>query len=325
MKNKTPHSAEMHLIVASKRYPELNKWVNMFRADMGKDLPSWPQWCFLPMAAWYSMVSANYGVNKLSIDQAGDVAKIAAVGTWKYSQGIYRIDPLLLQALIDSPVSGELPSDLFYRLPEWCIYIDLSHMSDLSLPWAKAGEVRGFWVHLEYDVNDGRTELRFLFDCKSDLISIPLHIGDWSVLEAAERATAEINKHSTIMKLTSHDAEDVAKTIGPMLSIVLYLCSEEPEIDSDRVPVSGQYHARPKKTKKGMVFFPPDKPTFFDVGREIGEKLRQASYGSEPTGRTVRPHLRRAHWHGFWKGPRDGERKYVCRWLPPIMVNVDDE
>jgi hypothetical protein len=38
----------------------------------------------------------------------------------------------------------------------------------------------------------------------------------------------------------------------------------------------------------------------------------------------MRPHIRRAHWHTFRRGPRDGEQTRVIRWLPPIPVNVDE-
>ena len=47
-----------------------------------------------------------------------------------------------------------------------------------------------------------------------------------------------------------------------------------------------------------------------------------------PTGRTVRPHLRRAHWHLYWTGEgsrHDPARAIpVLRWLPPIPVKLDE-
>ena len=42
----------------------------------------------------------------------------------------------------------------------------------------------------------------------------------------------------------------------------------------------------------------------------------------DPTG--PRPHVRRAHWHGFWSGPRESDaRKLSLKWLPPIQDNLD--
>jgi len=69
--------------------------------------------------------------------------------------------------------------------------------------------------------------------------------------------------------------------------------------------------------------FPAAGPVFFDVGARIGPQLRKAREESDrdaETGRSVRPHLRRGHHHGFWIGPRDGDRTLVYRWLPPLLV-----
>lgn len=38
------------------------------------------------------------------------------------------------------------------------------------------------------------------------------------------------------------------------------------------------------------------------------------------------PHIRRAHWHSYWMGPRQEghpDRKPVLKWLPPIPVAMD--
>ena len=68
--------------------------------------------------------------------------------------------------------------------------------------------------------------------------------------------------------------------------------------------------------------------TTWDVGVRLGAALRRA-YQAAQTGGTdthagPRAHIRRAHWHGFWSGPREGERRFDLRWLPPIPVNVED-
>ena len=38
-----------------------------------------------------------------------------------------------------------------------------------------------------------------------------------------------------------------------------------------------------------------------------------------------RPHWRRAHWHSYWTGPRDGERIARLKWIPPIPVGLDGQ
>ena len=49
---------QMHLIAAGRLYPKAWRQADQFRADRGKGpLQAWPSWCYLPMAAWYAIVS----------------------------------------------------------------------------------------------------------------------------------------------------------------------------------------------------------------------------------------------------------------------------
>lgn len=305
-----------HLIGAGKMYPKAWKQVDTFRQDKGRGLPDWPAWCFMPMAAWYAIVSGG-GANRLGLDMIGDVAKLAAIGTWRYSQGIYRFDPEFYNAIIDTVPSGELPAEVLYRLPEWSLYIETPDMQ------YSGSAMHGFWVHLEWDANTGRHELRLLLNTDGMLIPVAIHIGKWTLTDALDRAVAEASAQANIAGLSANLPTDLpelmAKQLYGIVSLVLYVCSDEPEIDDERQP--GEYPQRPqaKRTKQGWRLFPAEKPRIWSVGSKTGEALRQSGI-YEPDGRTVRPHLRRAHWHGFWTGPRDSERKFIYKWLPPTVV-----
>lgn len=308
-----------HLNAATSLYPEIGRLVENFRAGRGKKLPTWPDWCFLPMAAWYAIVSASNTIDVLPPHLAGDVSRLAAIGTWRYSQGVYQIDNDLMDALMGSALSGDLPSDVLCRLPEWCVYI-----STPGKTWL--GDILyGFWAHMEWDANTGRTELRFLFDCEKNLIGLPLHVGAWTITESVDRAISEAVKQAqnigVVMQATPDDVQNISEQINPLISILLYLCSEEPEIDNTREPGISPTRPAPKKTKNGWRLFPPDKPKFWAVGEKIGEQLRQASTAGAQTERTTKTHLRRGHWHGFWTGPRQGERKFIYRWISPIIIS----
>ena len=157
-----------HLNAIAKRYPDAWKQVETLRRDRGNDLPDWPEWCFMPMAAWYSIISAHHRTDRLPLEFITDVANLATLGSWRYSQGVYRFDPDTFSALSDTIVKGE----------------------------------------------------------------------------------------------------------------------------------------------------------------RTGAQLRQANE-TDPSGRAVKPHLRRAHWHSYWRGPKTGERQFRYKWLSPIIVggndNNDDE
>jgi hypothetical protein len=118
------------------------------------------------------------------------------------------------------------------------------------------------------------------------------------------------------------------QTVPSIVSLVLYLCSENAEIRNgggdQRVPG----YPKPKKTKKGLRIYAPDKPTHWEVGFRLGAALRRSAPGeSEGVGGTharPRPHIRRAHWHSYWVGKWDDPeaRRVVLKWLPPIAVNL---
>jgi hypothetical protein len=81
-----------------------------------------------------------------------------------------------------------------------------------------------------------------------------------------------------------------------------------------------------KRTKKGLRFFPPDKATVIEVGIRVGAALKRAkaqysSQGISGYGSRI-PHVRRAHYHHFWIGPKS-KPDLIAKWLPPIFVNID--
>lgn len=323
----------------SRDYPGAWQALDAFRADKGRNgLPDWPAWCYLPMAAAYAVVS-GCGAGRVSIDRAGDVARMAALSAWRMTQGIYRFDPAVFEAVRDTPVDGDIPADVLYRLPEWCVYVETPGMQ------AFGGPLHGAWVHLEWDANDGRTELRLLLDTDVGLHPIPLHLGRWSLAESLERMQAEAVRHGFGRVLSAQApggvlppdaaAGAMRPVVEPIVSLVLYLCSQAGEIgDGSRRPGNPE----PKRTKRGWRLFQADRPTTWDVGLRLGAALRRA-YQAEQTGSGggehagPRPHIRRAHWHGFRSGPMkraDGsdiptaERRFDLRWLPPIAVAMGD-
>lgn len=92
--------------------------------------------------------------HNVSIEKAVvDVGNLGAILSWRVSKGIYVFDETLLENLWNTPLDGDLPTDLFFRLPEWCCYIDLSYFDKCPL--------MGFFVFLEEDANNDTIELRF--------------------------------------------------------------------------------------------------------------------------------------------------------------------
>lgn len=328
---------KQHLATAGKLYAGAWRRVDQFRAEKGREVPDWPDWCFIPITATQAIVSADAGVEvsmlaRVHPERLADPARLAALATWRVTQGIYRFDSTLYECVIDTPLERDLPCDVLYRLPEWCVYIETPDMT-----WV-GSQLHGFWSHLEYDINTGRHELRFLLDSEAALSPLVIHLGNWSLLEAIERAHKVAVSHtlnagpSPLVGNIDAPAtsQEMARILAPLVSLLLYVCSQAAEIGTtDRQPGN----PKPKRTKQGWRLFPADKPTTWDVGVRLGAALRRAQQDPDRAigdGERAKPraHVRRAHWHSFWKGPkaaeRASERVKQVRWLPPIPVNVDE-
>ena len=321
------HRAIQTLNEFSRNYPNAWKQIDSFREGRGKDLPMWEDWCYAPLAAWYSIVSHAFGKNRLT--EPGEVLAVsglAAVGSWRVTQGIYRFDPALYDAIIKTEITGDLPVEILFRLPEWCVYIEAPGLQ------YDGGEVYGFFAHLEHDQNTHHAELRLLIDTANGHATLPLHL-DTSTLDAAIDKMIQTSLKNVGLaqlpdgfSLTTKDIPTLRNEVEPFISLLLYLCSQNAEIgDGQRLPTFPE----PRKTKSGLRMFAPDKPTMWDVGLRIGAALRRA-YHNEQTHQggshsSPRPHIRRAHWHSFWSGSRkeSDNRKKQLKWLPPIAINVD--
>ncbi|NMG64864.1 hypothetical protein GPA19_07890 [Azoarcus indigens] len=322
-----------HLEAIGRRYPGAWKAADDFRVDRGQGLPDWADWCYLPLAAAYAIVSGG-GPNRVPIRLMADVGALGALMAWRVTQGIYRFDPALYERLIDTPVSGDIPHEILYRLPEWCVYVETPGLQIAANP------LHGFFAHLEDDPNNGRVELRLVLDAASGLAPLPLHLGAWSLAESIQRMidTASVQALGLGMgALPVGQADALRPVVEPIISLLLYLCAEAAEIGAgDRRPAN----PIPKRTKRGWRLFAADKPTSWDVGVRMGAALRAAYHAAETDGGAAhagpRGHVRRAHWHTFVSGrriddegtpiPADRRRRDV-RWVPPIQVNlpnVDD-
>ena len=305
----------------SRKYPGCWKQLEYFRGTKGApDMPDWPDWCWLPVSASYAVVSGG-GANRVPPDRIHDVAAMAGLGAWRLSQGIYRFDSDILRQVSESPISGDLPVDVLFRLPEYCLYIDLAGF-DLGTP------CHGFFIYLEADVSEigrGEPEIRFLIDFESGLYPVILHITSPSLLECMEATMAYTRKASpgSTNGLPADQDPASAAIYRQLLSVAVYLCTAW---ENDVLGARGERPARPqpKRTKGQDRWFPAPGPTIYQTGYRLGSALRRMRSTPRPepagSGASPAPHIRRAHWHTYLTGPRDGDQERIIKWLPPIPV-----
>jgi hypothetical protein len=132
---------------------------------------------------------------------------------------------------------------------------------------------------------------------------------------------------------TAEDMLELTRFFGMMQArlgaLLLYLVSDKADIS----PEGDQTVTRSRITtneRRGIRNFQAPKIKPWEVGFRIGAEIRAFEERNKEaaehlgTGTAMRPHVRRAHWHSFWTGPRDQpqQRRKRVRWLPPTPVNV---
>ena len=291
------------------KVPDLNRYIV---EAYNKTLPlraAYPSYTFLPLDIWYDIalrIAEAEGLELLPV-----LADMFFAGTWQYSKGIYTFDPDLLLALSESAIDGNIPADILTRIPEHCVYIDACG---------------GFFAQLLYDP-DLHCPLLGLYGAEQ-VVFVPLIHGPLDeALDKYRKLPRFQNDEDIIGKFTDEIAAQERDFAEKCLNLILYLCSSEPDITTDRQPGYSRYRSEPVKTKKGLRLFPADRVHNHTVGASVGAQLRRVTdTGAEVApieyqGGTKRAHLRRGHWHGYWKGSRKAEdREFIFHWIPPLIA-----
>lgn len=236
--------------------------------------------------------------------------QIADFWNWNGRQ-VYDFDPDFAESILDEKWVELLPEVIQYR-PCDCFFMKLPCGPDNEgtvVNITRAKDILGFDISL-FPGADEKPGVYFGGDDKYGERAI-VNTGD----ELYALCQFSISKTIDLMM----DETPVMKYPTSLLANgVAYLCSANSDITAVYSPTAEKRRNNAKRRSQA---------TWHEVGYRIGAELRnynRVKYEhGEKTGRTVRPHMRRAHWHRFWVGPRDGERRLVLRWVAPTMVNVD--
>lgn len=257
-----------------------------------------------------------------------------AARMWRRHRIVYHVHDDLLDSLSATPASVAVPCEVLARLPHPDPFIAFPNplpatIGDNGPPLAQPPVYTGMLV-------TGYTETHELCSTTDPrLHTLNVALGGYLRYEGQARTYEEhvltfpiegtltvdemVQQHFVAArKLATPDDDDrYAYTLA--LSLLLYLCSDQPDMRAS---------AAPSRRGKGKRQRPKDAATVVDVGFDIGPKLggQQSrrddgeDSSSATTGRTVRSHIRRAHWHTYNTGPRTNPTR-ILRWVHPTIIN----
>lgn len=291
---------------------------------------------------WKDLIRTGLDPNTSFISFSAKATRLAAA--WRAFKLEYRMDGSLFGQLMNTPLTGVPPANIFQRLPVPCFYLswpeDRSSMpDDLRKCLATMDVANGALIYC-----DGKTlTIQPLFGKHSFQQHLSISLGEQSIEDAVQTDLDRIWKASKNM-LERHpntEQEDVAKALDGaqnrheayrpvarqfwtgLISMVLYLCSEKPDV-SDR-PIT-----RPKISRLGKTvrIIPTAGEQTLDVGARVGSVFRKDAQSRESAhdaqfghGHSPQPHIRRAHWHSYWTGSKPNQ-VVVLKWISPILVNA---
>lgn len=349
------------MLAFNKKYPESKE---IYRQMQAWKLKNADKLCFFPSSHLYAIapkmaVGCMRGYTDLTNfhkmpEQAQELLGyfwgLHLFGTWRNTLSVYRIDGDILNDTLKSPIPTETPCTIFARLPEWGVYMDLSHaQAKMFLASQQTGEpvaISGFWaLYDRYTINNQPQDvLHLMLNLQGEGVTgtsydqlqpIALILKDGNTvgeqtIQTIQHYQARFDggKDSLALMIQMQGEQEL---LTRLLSCLLWLCADEPHTTTTAgEPISRTDLKLPRYAinKKTGAFVVPTAPTFIDVGKRFGSDFRQQKARLESergdqsrTPSRKRPHIRKAHWHGYWKGTGQA-REFFYKWQPTVFVNT---
>lgn len=196
---------------------------------------------------------------------------LIGVFLWRTSKTVYRFDPDVEQALLDTPLTGAVSTWPLTFLPQWGLYLELQAEHFLEVGGLT---LRGAYVWVSEQGPDEPPLLNFALDGGFAFNLIPVNVPLLPTVEACRQAMlrrGEVLVSGTATQLALQQAQDiVARACLPLLNLLLYLQTEGADVQPGEVytPPSAP-GAGTRRSGKGNQNI-----QVLEVGQRLGAALR---------------------------------------------------
>lgn len=283
-----------------------------------KNYSLWPRWCYVPVSVFLNIIGNGndrvyYSPEGMKYARLAQIS--AALAPWRISKEIYVMDSEVEKILLDQD-DTKVEADILLNLPYYCFYIKTNLIDNMD----------GFFVSLEYDDMDKSKEIRFVYIRPNmEWFEVPVFLKYQTIQESLEFLFKDGG-----LELDDESSKRTCDLINKSLQLVLYILAANSDIEEN---VEQKKIYKPSSKNQSTVKDKYSEVRKWDVGYRVGKSIRvntertksETEY-SHNTGShsPKRPHMRRGHWHNFWTGPRDGDRKLVLRWVPPTFIGLKE-
>ena len=241
---------------------------------------------------------------------------VAIWSRWRTCRHVYRFDRTLSEELGGMGLPDDMPVDTLAMLPYPIVYVE-AKVPYHSVLGSELGN-RGFFAWREeaglivaFDLTDvERSDAAFIMRLEHGTLG--------AVVDDLVRGDRDFA--GTVGIEGVDDYANMRETVVTVVNHLLYVISANSEQEVVYRPSGNAKRAN--RTSQS---------TIHEVGTRVGRRLSQARVryvgGKGPKGEGAkRPHVRAAHWHHYWVGPRAdaSKRRLVVRWLEPIFVGAGE-
>ncbi len=297
--------------------------------------PEWDERCYVPIGLAMEIFPDFHQVDwEHQLRRMYYAIQFSALAVWRLDKEIFQFSPELEEILFEQSKSDDdmdIPGKVLEYLPYRAFYVRFSS------PQVDGGVTfDGFFVHYEWDTQrGGELCIRFLFLTEDlDVASAEIKLSARTLSENFVIFNQLVKKNIKEMEKDSQNDFDKPSKfhyinaskdmIKKALELTLYICAQNADITAS--PKQATY-----RPKKGKIVDRYAEVRTWDVGVRIGAKVRLArsqhtsQKQSHVSHASPRTHMRRGHWHHYWTGPKDGERKLILKWTAPMLIGGIDE
>lgn len=284
---------------------------------------SWPDYCPLPINAAATYLQSVHKTSDLQV--AAGCAELTACWAWRQNKIVYAFDPDMAAALAsqveDVADTDILPAELLMHLPYPCIYIKAPGLLEY---------MDGFWAWVDFDTNREAPELRiqWVFDTMDASVPQVIHIIPGATILECILDTLQTTLEHTREPVDISRPLEGAQIVLMAIQLLLYLLADNADIDDAPAPQIHVINSRKtRQTGETSIQDKAGEVKAKNVGVRIGAAFRRSRAGSyhgtsAGTGNAKRPHMRRGHWHHYWRGQKDA-RELTLKWTAPTMIHAD--
>src|SRR4051794_33846849 len=121
------HRAEERLTAWNRAQPWRSAYWRAVDNACAAHAHQWPRHTFLPLRAAAQIVATAWRAQAKALAPeavANETCVLAGFAAWRVTQGIFRFDPTLAAALVETRLTGNLPISALTHLPYWCVYVE---------------------------------------------------------------------------------------------------------------------------------------------------------------------------------------------------------